>query len=193
MANFSYIVGNPAAGSCFLVDPSWDIGKIEAEALAAGLKIEACILTHGHYDHSMHLEELARRLKVPVYLHAADLFMMDMDNSLVTTFSGGAVLTLAGIEVTAVPTPGHSPGSVCLIAGGNIFTGDTLFIGACGRVDLPGSDPKSMTDSLRRVAKLDPELIMWPGHDYGERRSVRLGDEVRLNPYIKFALRGITP
>lgn len=194
MANFSYLVFDEKAGRGVLVDPSWDMALLEDAAKKNGVKIEACLLTHGHYDHSMHLAPLLEKLGVKAYIDGRDTFMLeDLPEKLIAVFEGGVKLELAGLSVETVHTPGHSPGCVCYIVDGNIFTGDTLFVGACGRVDLPGSEPRAMTESLRRLAALNPALVMWPGHAYGDVNSRTLGEEVKANPYIKFALRGITP
>jgi len=194
MANFSYLVRAENSDRAVLIDPSWDMERLEKKAAEQCVKVEGCLLTHGHYDHSMHLAPLLEKLKIKAHIEESDIFMLeDLPEQLLAPFKGAAKLNLAGLDITVKPTPGHSPGSVCYIIDGNIFTGDTLFVGACGRVDLPGSDPRAMTESLRQIAALDPELVMWPGHAYGPANSVKLGDEIKTNPYIKFALRGITP
>ncbi|MDD4003722.1 MAG: MBL fold metallo-hydrolase [Elusimicrobiaceae bacterium] len=194
MANFSYLVCAENAGRAVLVDPSWDMAKLEKHAAREKVAIEACLLTHGHYDHSMQLAPLLEKLGIKAHIDERDIFMLeDLPQRLLAPLNSATKLELAGLTIEVVPTPGHSPGSVCYIMDGNIFTGDTLFTGACGRVDLPGSDPRAMTESLRRIATLDPALVMWPGHAYGTVNSITLGAETKTNPYIKFALRGITP
>jgi glyoxylase-like metal-dependent hydrolase (beta-lactamase superfamily II) len=96
--------------------------------------------------------------------------------------SEGDVIKVGSIEIKVVHTPGHSKDSICLITGGIVFTGDTLFVGNCGRVDLPGSDPKEMYHSLfEKVARLDEKLVMYPGHNYGTSPTSTIGHEKKFN------------
>ncbi|MFA5162323.1 MAG: MBL fold metallo-hydrolase [Elusimicrobiales bacterium] len=187
MANFSYIVAEKEGGDCVLIDPSWDIKAILAAAEAASLSIKAAFLTHGHFDHSKRIDALLKT--TPVYVEESDLSFLEADGKLFRTFRGDSVFSPAGFEIRALHTPGHSPGCVCYLVGGNLFTGDTLFAGAVGRVDLPGSDPRLMGESLRRLARLPPETAVYPGHAYGETDSSTIGEQLRENIYMQNAAR----
>ena len=105
----------------------------------------------------------------------------------------GAQLTLGGLACTVLSTPGHTPGSVCFQVGGCLFTGDTLFVGSCGRVDLPGSNPEHMHASLRRLASLPDELTVLPGHDYGPSPSNKIGGEKATNMMMREAMMRASP
>jgi glyoxylase-like metal-dependent hydrolase (beta-lactamase superfamily II) len=105
----------------------------------------------------------------------------------------GAQLTLGGLACTVLSTPGHTPGSVCFQVGDCLFTGDTLFVGSCGRVDLPGSNPEHMHASLRRLASLPDELTVLPGHDYGPSPSNKIGGEKATNMMMREAMMRASP
>ena len=105
----------------------------------------------------------------------------------------GAELALGGLACTVLSTPGHTPGSVCFQVGGCLFTGDTLFVGSCGRVDLPGSNPEHMHASLRRLASLPDELTVLPGHDYGPSPSNKIGGEKATNMMMREAMMRASP
>lgn len=105
----------------------------------------------------------------------------------------GTQLTIGELSCTVLSTPGHTPGSVCFQVGDCIFTGDTLFVGSCGRVDLPGSNPEHMHASLRRLASLPDELIVLPGHDYGPSPSSKLGGEKVTNMMMREAMMQASP
>jgi glyoxylase-like metal-dependent hydrolase (beta-lactamase superfamily II) len=97
----------------------------------------------------------------------------------------GNVLEVGTLEIRVIHTPGHTPGSVCFLVNGNLFTGDTLFVGAVGRTDLTGASLDTLLDSLeRKLLPLPPETIVWPGHDYGETPTSTIGREMKENPYI---------
>jgi glyoxylase-like metal-dependent hydrolase (beta-lactamase superfamily II) len=100
-------------------------------------------------------------------------------------------MRLGKIEISFLHTPGHTPGSQCLKVGERLVTGDTLFIGGCGRVDLPNSDPQEMAQSLRRLSGLPAETVIWPGHNYAADPSATLGRELRNNPYLKLAAKSL--
>ena len=98
--------------------------------------------------------------------------------------SDGDTVSVGSSSLTVLSTLGHSPGCVCYCSDTNMIAGDMIFIDGCGRVDLPGSDPEAMYDSLRKVYQLDDQLMVWPGHDYGSVRSERLGNLKKTNPYL---------
>ncbi|MDD2773191.1 MAG: MBL fold metallo-hydrolase [Elusimicrobiales bacterium] len=184
MANFSYLACGPEG--CLIVDPSWEPEKLRAAAAAEGAAIKALLLTHGHFDHSRKIAELAADA-AEAYVEESDLPMLEADRRLFTTFRGDCSLSAAGFEIRVIHTPGHSPGSVCYLAEGNLFTGDTLFVDEVGRVDLPGSSPEAMYSSLLKIAQLPPETIIHPGHAYGSQNSATVGAQLLSNPYLKLA------
>jgi glyoxylase-like metal-dependent hydrolase (beta-lactamase superfamily II) len=109
----------------------------------------------------------------------SDLVRVDPDDT----------LRLGNVEVRFLHTPGHTPGSQCFLVRDALVSGDTLFIRGCGRVDLPGSDPDQMYDSLRRLASLPDQTVVLPGHNYAEVSRSTLASEKRQNPYLRISSR----
>ncbi len=172
MENFAYLMGAAPGGECVAVDPGWEAAKILAAARSGGCRVVAVLLTHGHFDHAGAVQELSREGDIPVFAFRGE---------------DGATAVLAGLEFRFLHTPGHTPDSQCILAAGQLFTGDTLFIDCCGRTDLNGSSPAQMHQSLRRLAALPAETMVWPGHDYGDRPRATLGEVLKMNPYLAAA------
>jgi len=176
MDNFGYLVGDEATGRAAVIDPSFDGEALAEEARALGLSIELVLATHGHRDHVADIPRLARSVGARVAAHRLCRLLKQIE------LEDGQRLALGSLEIEVLHTPGHTPDSVCYRVEGALFTGDTLFINECGRVDLPGSDPRAMHDSLlRRLRSLDDDLVVYPGHDYGPAPSARLGEQKRDN------------
>jgi hydroxyacylglutathione hydrolase len=183
MMNFAYLIGDDEAKVCAIVDPGWDAEAIADAARRKGWRIEAILLTHTHFDHVGALEALAARTGAPIYAHREEIG--ELAGSAVKATEEGTTISVGHIAITCMHTPGHTPGSQCFVAGGAIFTGDTLFVDGCGRVDLPGSDPAKMVASLARLAALDPAIVVYPGHDYGGAPKATVGELLRSNPYLR--------
>ena len=171
---------------CVVIDPGYEPDTILDYLEAHGLTAKAILLTHGHFDHVGAVRELAAETGCDVYIHAAeaDLPPMMTAGPLYYTHTyaeGDTISPIDGMELTVLHTPGHTPGSVCLIYGQHLFSGDTLFQGSCGRVDFPGGSPKEMIESLTRLASLQTDYRVHPGH--GE--STTLEAEKRYNPYMR--------
>lgn len=181
MQNFTYFVGDPASRRGFVVDPSFDATVALRVAEQEGYTVEAILDTHEHFDHCQDNALAKHRTGAKVYAHRlAEVPEKDHD------LEDGQVLRFGELKVKVFHTPGHSPGSVVYVAGKHAFTGDTLFVGNIGRIDLPHSDPGAMYDSLHGVvAKLPEETIVDPGHDYGDRPTSTIGHELRHNPYLQ--------
>jgi glyoxylase-like metal-dependent hydrolase (beta-lactamase superfamily II) len=177
----SYLVGCTEACAAALIDP--EVSQVDRYlALAArnGLRIRFVVDTHTHADHFSATRQLARQLEVPAVMHRAspaptiDLRVDD-----------GEMLIVGKLRLQVLHTPGHTSDSMCLVAGDRVFTGDTLLIGATGRTDLPSGDPEALYDSLfNRVLRLDPNLKVYPAHDYKGRSHSTIGDEIASNPRL---------
>jgi len=180
-----YIVHDENRRDCFVIDPGYQAEDILDFCKDKDLTIAAVLLTHGHFDHVGAVKELAAETGCPVYLHSADLTMPPMMTAgklyYTNTFDEGDSLSLAGLTIRVLHTPGHTPGSVCLMAENHLFSGDTLFAGSCGRTDLPGGSWKTIQNSLHRLAGLEESCWVHPGH--GE--STTLAREKQYNPYMK--------
>jgi hydroxyacylglutathione hydrolase len=190
MKNFAYLVGAPQGRECFVIDAAWDVDAIVAAAAADERVITAAVVTHHHHDHVNGLPDLLAKRDVPVFVNSIEhAFGRDAFSEVegaVKEIEPGGVLSLAGVEVKCLHTPGHTPGSHCLSCGGSVFTGDTLFVNACGRCDFEGSDVKAMHRSLFDVlGGLNSETVVFPGHDYGDVKVSSIGREKQRNPYFQ--------
>ena len=161
-----------------MIDPGYDVRRIYSEAEQAGLTIETIVNTHGHSDHTVGNAGLKELTGARIVIHCRDAAAYpDADMCLLDETS----LMLGDIRCEVLHTPGHTPGGICLYAQGNLFTGDTMFVGDSGRTDLAGGDRLSLGKSIRRLMELPEDTVVWPGHDYGPTRSSTLGWEKRNN------------
>jgi len=177
-----YIAYDPASKDGFIVDPGDSAQQILSVVEERNLKITHILLTHGHFDHILAVPALKAATGAAICIHAADADMlMSAEKCLLHHFftkiggftpvsadqllQDGDVLTLAGETVTVLHTPGHTPGSVCYDTGSILFSGDTLFANSCGRCDFPGGSTNQMFASLRFLANLEGDRIVYPGHE----------------------------
>jgi hydroxyacylglutathione hydrolase len=190
MQNFVYLVGTAGQPEVCVVDPAWDVDAIEAACTAQQKTLAAILLTHSHKDHINGVSELLRRHDLPVYAQRAEVdFSEDLRafGDALRRLAPGDVVPLGGVQARAVHTPGHTPGSQCLLAGDALVAGDTLFVNGCGRCDLQGGDPAKMFHSLTDVlGKLPRATRLFPGHDYGDVPMSSLEREATQNPYFQF-------
>ena len=181
MANFTYIIADERKGEAAIIDPSWDIDKILDVLKKNKWKAKYVINTHSHFDHILGNEQVAE-------ITGANIIQNESSQvSKHISVSEGDIVNVGDIPIRILHTPGHSVDSMCLIVDGHlVFTGDTLFVGNCGRVDLPGSNAKEMyTSLLEKVAKLDESLIVYPGHDYGPSPTSKIGKEKMTNYVLR--------
>jgi glyoxylase-like metal-dependent hydrolase (beta-lactamase superfamily II) len=200
MANYVYILGDPASRKAAIVDPAWDTNAICDFVEKEGYEIDKIFITHYHQDHlGGHMmgqsvegsAEMLKRVKAKVYVnkHEAEgtKRVAGLSDSDLVKVDAGDVFKVGDIEVKFLHTPGHTPGSQCFLAAGNLIAGDTLFINSCGRVDLPGSDPEAMYHSLNHTLKnLDDSTVVYPGHAYSNESSSTIGKQKRTNMYLRF-------
>ena len=181
----TYLVWEENSPTCLVIDPGYEPDTILDEAKKLGKEITAVLLTHGHFDHVGGVKELAAETGCPVYLHEAELSMPPQMTagplSYTNTYGEGDFVEAAGLSFKVLHTPGHTPGSVCLLCENAMFSGDTLFWGSCGRTDLPGGNWNTIRKSLSRLASFETNYWVRPGH--GE--STTLAEEKRYNPYLK--------
>ena len=180
-----YILHQEDSSSCVVIDPGYTPEVVLSFLEGQGVTLEAILLTHGHFDHVGAVRDLAAETGCKVYLNPADLSMPPRLTAgplyYTDTYSEGDTITPAGISFQVLSTPGHTPGSVCLIAENFLFSGDTLFAGSCGRTDLPGGSTSAIRASLRRLAALPQDYSVHPSH--GE--STTLAWEKQYNPYMR--------
>jgi hydroxyacylglutathione hydrolase len=178
MDNFSYLVGCESTRKALVIDPGPDVEEIVSLAADENLDIVTIVNTHGHGDHTAGNAKLKARTGARIVIHERD---GDRYPDADVILSHEKTLQLGEIAFDVIPTPGHTPGGICLHARGNLFTGDTLFVGDSGRTDLPGGDRPTLGKSIRRLMQLPDDTVVWPGHDYGPTPSSTLGWEKRNN------------
>lgn len=172
--NFAYLLGDEETREAALVDPGSDAGKLLARIRESDLRLRYVFNTHGHPDHTADSAAVCRDTGAKLAAYGrGDVPLSDGDE-----------LRIGNIPIRVLFTPGHTRDSICLLAEGNLFTGDTLFVGKIGGT----ADEESARieyDSLRgKITALPPETIVWPGHDYGVRPSSTVGEEMRQNPFL---------
>lgn len=193
-----YIVSGGLPGKCILIDPADDADSILTRLNSQGLVPEAVLLTHGHYDHFLAVPKLqAKWPRLPVYCHLLDCPKEKEEHDMGMVFptvaafdhvkgiEEGQKLPLAGFEITVYHTPGHTNGSVLFLAEDSLFTGDTLFCRSIGRTDFKEGDEAKMQKSLRRIAKIDGDYKVYPGHE----GVTTLAAEKKYNPYLKHFIK----
>ena len=196
---FCYIISCPGTKEALVIDPAGDEDYIVEKIKEKGLTLKYIVNTHGHPDHSggnARIKELT----------GAQIIMHEEDDKLFNSLEGRAHATQMGfapspyadlhvkdgdeieigdVKLRVIHTPGHSLGGICLYGYGNLFTGDTLFVGAIGRTDLPGGDEDVFMNSIHiKLLTLPEDTIVWPGHDYGVRPSSTIGHEKITNPFL---------
>ena len=183
-----YIIREESSKTCCVIDPGYSPEVILQKLDTLGLSLEAILLTHGHFDHVGAVRELAAQTDCHVYICEKDLSMPPMFTAgplyYTHTYGEGSELTLAGLSIRVLSTPGHTPGSVCLLTEDAMFSGDTLFEGDCGRTDLPGGSWLQMQLSLKRLGSLEGDYRVYPGHDV----ATTLAHEKNYNSSLKGAL-----
>lgn len=190
MDNFSYLVWDEDTKDAAVIDPAWQPEKLQEFLKAEGLKLHCVLLTHAHPDHINAVAFFTDRDKdLPVYLHEADYFMLEARPPLLRTVADGEQVQAGSFKLGVLHTPGHTPGSVCYTGDKAVFTGDTLFIGECGRVDLPGSSAEELYDSFVKLSKVPDGNAVYPGHSYNGDTST-FGVQKEYNLYLKLARQG---
>lgn len=176
MQNFTYVVEDEETGESIVVDPSWNLNAIEEIITRNDLKIKYIVNTHHHFDHTLGNEAMVKSTGAKIIQHKDSSLSHDI------SISDSDTIKFGNSELRVIHTPGHSKDSVCLIGDGKIFSGDTLFVGNCGRVDLPGGSAKELFHSLTEIlSNLDDDLIVYPGHDYGSSDTSTIGNEKKTN------------
>jgi hydroxyacylglutathione hydrolase len=200
MANYVYLLGDPVTREAIVVDPAWDVAAILDQLDRDDMKLVGALATHFHPDHIggdmmghtiPGIPDLlaARPVKVYINKHEAPYVKhtLGLEPSDYVAVDGETTVDVGRIPVRIIHTPGHTPGSQCFLVDGKLVSGDTLFIGSCGRVDLPGSDPAQLYESLTtKLKRLPDDTVLYPGHDYAPRKTSTIGDEKLSNVFMRF-------
>jgi hydroxyacylglutathione hydrolase len=168
MKNFTYLVFDPLRREALIIDPTWEMEKIEQALADNQLTLKSILVTHGHQDHVNLVKPLVEKYGCEVWMSAADVAHFCFECPNLNTIADETPFQAAGLSVTPLLTPGHTMGCVCYLIDGNLFTGDTLFIEGCGMCFGKGSDPKLLYKSLQRLKNtLGDDTKIFPAHSYG--------------------------
>ena len=175
--NFSYIIADDTTREAAVVDSSFNAGEIARVIKAENLKLEYIISTHSHSDHTAGNAELRSMFNAKTVAHKLSRINLGVK------VDDGDIISIGSITAKVIHTPGHTPDSICLLLDNQkLLTGDTLFVGECGRTDLAGGNSKNMYNSLfHKIMKLNDDVEVYPGHDYGSKSSSTIGEERRSN------------
>ena len=196
----TYIVSCVQTGHAVIIDPGGNPEKILSKVHENDLTVDSILNTHGHADHGLANNDLKATLNIPICIHndddtffanpdirlrIAQELGLPIESQADVKLMDGDILKIGDIELKVIHTPGHSPGSVCFLVEGNLFTGDTLFVGDIGRTDLIGGSMSTLLRSIKdKIIPMPPNTIILPGHDYGETSTSTLAWEMKENPYI---------
>jgi hydroxyacylglutathione hydrolase len=178
--NFAYIIGDEKAKVAAVIDPAWEVEKLLKACEELDLKIIYVINTHSHHDHVEADEAVAKRTGAKIVMHEKSPLRKDV------AVKDGDTINVGAVRVKVLHTPGHCPAHICLLANSKLLTGDTLFVGECGRTDLAGGNSGDLYDSLTtKILPLDDIIEVYPGHDYGNKPSSTVGYERNNNYTLK--------
>lgn len=190
MENFIYLIKDHATGRVAVVDPAWEAETILKRVQDDNLRITDILLTHSHHDHINAIDAVLAQYDAQVHLLKDEARFWGHYQDIPTLHAGGDRLRIGNTEIEILHTPGHTPGSACYKVGDNLIAGDTLFVFGCGRCDLAGGDPNVMFDTLRKLkTSLPGDTILLPGHNYAEKTTSTMSEQIEGNPFLHFDKR----
>lgn len=188
MENFIYLIEDPASANAAVVDPAWDVAQINALAERLGVRITDILLTHSHNDHINGIGEIMETHDARIHLLKPEARFWGREPARPVLHHGGDRIELGDTVIDVLHTPGHTPGSACYRIGNDLISGDTLFVFGCGRCDLKGGDPEQMFQTLKRMREeLPAQTLIHPGHNYAEKDSSTMEEQIEGNPFMHFS------
>lgn len=176
MQNFTYLLVDDTSDHSIIIDPSWNLENLKELITQQNLKVKYIVNTHHHFDHVLGNEIMSKFTKAEIIQHKNSPLQHDI------SVDSSDKIKFGACELTVIHTPGHSKDSICLINDQCIFSGDTVFVGAFGRTDLPGGDAGQLYDTVSKtLSKLKNELILYPGHNYGPTTKSTIQNEKKTN------------
>jgi hydroxyacylglutathione hydrolase len=200
MEVFCYLVSGPGTDEAIVIDPAGDEEKIVERIKQKKLHLRYIVNTHGHPDHTCGNAKVKELTGAKILAHEQEVPLIGSSHGremvrqwgfapsppVDITVKDGDEINAGDVSLSVIHTPGHSPGGMCLLGDGNLFTGDTLFVGAIGRTDLPGASMTQFMQSInQKLLTLPGDTIVWPGHDYGIKPYSTIEEEKRTNPWLK--------
>jgi hydroxyacylglutathione hydrolase len=178
--NFAYVIGDEETKVAAVVDPAWEVDKLLKTCADMGLKVKYVINTHSHHDHVEGNELVAQRTGAKIIMHEKSSLGKDI------SVKDGDTIEIGSLKAKVIHTPGHCPDHICILVQDKLLTGDTLFVGECGRTDLAGGNPRDMYESLfHKILPLQDSIEVYPGHDYGSKPHSTIGYERENNYTLK--------
>jgi len=185
MKNYNYLVVDPISREAVIVDPAWEMEKIEEALLDAHASLSGILTTHSHPDHVHLAKPMAEKYECPIWMSKGEIAASGFDAKQLIAIDGNP-WTVGHMLITPIFTPGHTPGSTCYLIGDNLFTGDVLFAEGCG-ICLDVESAHEMFASLEHLkTRLTPEIRIFPGHSYGKPPGQRLAQLCKDNMYLQF-------
>ncbi|MUL34428.1 MBL fold metallo-hydrolase [Priestia megaterium] len=182
--NYTYLIVNELNHKAIIIDPAWELEKITGLLKQLKVELSAILLTHSHYDHTNLVESLTELYDLKVYMSAVEIECYEFNCKNINSIEDLEVLSIEGIKITCLLTPGHTKGGMCYLVKDSLFTGDTLFIEGCGICDGDGGNPEQMYESIQRIKQIIPlNTRIYPGHSFGKKPGLRLIDLMKENIY----------
>jgi hydroxyacylglutathione hydrolase len=185
MVNYSYLVVDHFSKQALVIDPAWNMEKIDQALASTQTSLSGVLLTHAHPDHTHLAKPLAAKYNCPIWMSNEEIAVSGFRDAQLIGIDT-ASWYVGGMHIQPIFTPGHTSGSICYLIGDNLFTGDTLFAEGCGLCpDIHAAH--SMFASLQHLKnKLKPETHIFPGHSYGKQPGQKFSLLLRDNIYLQF-------